>query len=49
MREYLRDRQGGLLGIYRIYLNADGIHPVGLDTPVRENDEIIILNLIIGG
>jgi molybdopterin converting factor small subunit len=49
IKDYLLDRQGRLLGIYGIYLNAEGIYPADPDTPVHGNDEIIILNFIIGG
>ena len=49
IKEYLFDRQGRLLRIFGIYLNSEGIYPVELDTPVQDNDEIIILNFITGG
>jgi molybdopterin synthase sulfur carrier subunit len=49
IKNHLFDRQGKLLRIFGIYLNSDGIHPVDLDTPVRENDELIILSFIMGG
>ena len=38
LKDYLFDRQGRLLGIFGIYLNSEGIYPVGLDTPVQDND-----------
>jgi molybdopterin converting factor small subunit len=49
IKEYLFDRQGRLLRIFGIYLNSDGIYPVELDTPVQDDDEIVILNFLIGG
>jgi molybdopterin converting factor small subunit len=49
VKEYLFDRQGRLLRIFGIYLNSDGIYPVELDTPVQDDDEIVILNFLIGG
>jgi len=49
MRESLFDRQGRLLRVFGIYLNSDGLYPVELDTPVKDNDEIIILNFLMGG
>ena len=49
MRESLLDRQGKLLRVFGIYLNSDGLHPVELDTPVQDNDEIVILNFLMGG
>jgi len=49
IKEYLFDRQGRLLRIFGIYLNSDGLYPVELDTPVQDNDEIVILNFLIGG
>ena len=49
MKESLFDRQGNLLRVFGIYLNSDGLHPVELDTPVRDGDEIVILNFLMGG
>jgi len=49
IKDYLFDRRGRLLGIFGIYLNSEGIHPVGLNTPVQDGDEIVILNFIMGG
>jgi len=47
--ESLLDRQGKLLRVFGIYLNSDGLHPVELDNPVRDGDEIVILNFLMGG
>jgi molybdopterin converting factor small subunit len=49
IKDYLFDRQGRLLAIFGIYLNSEGIYPVGLNTPVQGGDEIVILNFIMGG
>jgi molybdopterin converting factor small subunit len=49
IKDQLFDRQGKLLRIFGIYLNSDGIQPVDMDTPVQENDELIILSFIMGG
>jgi molybdopterin converting factor small subunit len=49
IKDYLFDRRGRLLRIFGIYLNCEGIYPVELDTPVQDNDEIVILNFITGG
>ena len=49
IKDYLFDRQGRLLRIFGIYLDSEGIYPVELDTPVRDGDEIVILNFIMGG
>ena len=49
MRESLLDRQGKLLRVFGIYLNADGLHPVELDTQLQDGDEIVILNFLMGG
>lgn len=49
LRDHLFDRQGRLLNIFGIYLNSGGIYPVSLDTPVKDGDEIVILNFIMGG
>jgi molybdopterin synthase sulfur carrier subunit len=49
IRESLLDRQGKLLRVFGIYLNSDGLHPVELDSPVRDGDEIVILNFLMGG
>jgi molybdopterin converting factor small subunit len=49
IKEVLLDRQGKLLRAFGIYLNSDGLHPVELDTTVRDGDEIVILNFLMGG
>jgi len=49
IKEVLFDRQGKLLRIFGIYLDADGIYPVELDTPVPDDAEIVILNFLMGG
>ncbi|MBA7633114.1 Sulfur carrier protein CysO [subsurface metagenome] len=49
IKDYLFDRQGKLLRIFGIYLNADGLRPIELDTTVRDGDEIVILNFLMGG
>jgi molybdopterin synthase sulfur carrier subunit len=48
-KEALLDRQGKLLRAFGIYLNADGLHPVELDTKLHDGDEIVILNFLMGG
>lgn len=47
--ESLLDRQGKLLRVFGIYLNSDGLQPVEMDSPVRDGDEIVILNFLMGG
>jgi len=49
MKELLLDRQGNLLSIFGLYMNNSGLHRVGLDRPVWDGDEIVILNMIMGG
>ena len=49
VRESLLDRQGKLLRAFGIYLNADELRPVELDSPVRDGDELVILNFLMGG
>jgi molybdopterin synthase sulfur carrier subunit len=49
IKEVLFDRQGKLLRVFGIYLNADGLRPVELDTKLRDGDEIVILNFLMGG
>jgi molybdopterin synthase sulfur carrier subunit len=49
IKEVLFDRQGNLLRIFGIYLNADGLRPIELDTKLRDGDEIVILNFLMGG
>lgn len=49
MKESLLDRQGKLLRVFGIYRNADGLHPVELDTQLHDGDEIFILNFLMGG
>lgn len=49
MKESLLDREGKLLRVFGIYLNADGQHPVELDTQLHDGDEIVILNFHMGG
>jgi molybdopterin converting factor small subunit len=48
-KEVLFDRQGNLLRIFGVYLNADGLRPIELDTKLRDGDEIVILNFLMGG
>jgi len=49
IKDHLFDRQGKLLRIFGIYLDADGLRPIELDTTVRDGDEIVILNFLMGG
>jgi molybdopterin synthase sulfur carrier subunit len=49
MKQSLLDRQGKLLRAFGIYLNSGGLHPVELDSPVADGDEIVILNFLMGG
>jgi molybdopterin synthase sulfur carrier subunit len=49
IKNHLFDRQGKLLRIFGIYLKSNGFRPVDLDTPVQENDELIVLSFIMGG
>jgi len=49
IKEVLLDRQGKLLRAFGIYLNADSLRPIELDTTVRDGDEIVILNFLMGG
>ena len=49
IKGYLFDSQGRLFGIFGVYRDAEGISSVGLDTPVKDGDEIVILNFIMGG
>jgi molybdopterin converting factor small subunit len=48
-KEVLFDRQGNLLRIFGIYLNADGLRPIELDIKLRDGDEIVISNFLMGG
>ena len=48
-KDVLFDRQGRLLRVFGVYLNSDGLEPVELDTPVKDKDEIVILNFLMGG
>lgn len=47
--DHLFDRQGKLLRVFGIYLDTDGLRPIELDTTVRDGDEIVILNFLMGG
>jgi molybdopterin synthase sulfur carrier subunit len=49
IKDHLFDRQGKLLRVFGIYLNADGLRPIELDTKLRDGDEIVILNFLMGG
>lgn len=48
-KDVLFDRQGKLLRVFGIYLNTDGLRPIELDTTLRDGDEIVILNFLMGG
>jgi sulfur-carrier protein len=44
------DDNGGLYGYVNLYVNGDDVrHGAGLDTPVRETDDVVILPAISGG
>lgn len=44
------DRDGKLYGYVNLYVNGDDVrHGAGVDTPVTEHDEILILPAISGG
>jgi len=49
VKEVLFDRQGKLLRAFGIYLNENVLRPIELDTTVRDGDEIVILNFLMGG
>jgi len=49
IKEVLLDRQGKLLRAFGIYLNENVLRPIELDTTVRDGDEIVILNFLMGG
>jgi len=49
VKEVLFDRQGKLLRAFGIYLNENVLCPIELDTTVRDGDEIVILNFLMGG
>jgi molybdopterin synthase sulfur carrier subunit len=49
VRQSLLDRQGKLLRAFGLYLDSSGLRPVELDSPVRDGDEIVILNFLMGG
>jgi molybdopterin synthase sulfur carrier subunit len=49
IKDALFDRRGRLLRVFGIYLNSDGLEPVELDTPVKDRDEVVILNFLMGG
>ena len=49
IKDHLFDRRGKLLRVFGIYLNADGLRPVELETKVGDGDEIVILNFLMGG
>ena len=44
------DGNGALYGYVNLYVNGDDVrHGAGLDTPVTEHDEVLILPAISGG
>ena len=48
--ERLRDKDGNLRRLVGIYVNGENIHFLsGLDTPLRDGDEVSIVPVVAGG
>ncbi len=49
IKSELFDKQGKLHDIFEVYLNRVAVYPEGLNHPVKDNDELIIIRIIAGG
>ncbi len=49
MKEQLVDKNGRVQGFAEIFVNAEIVHPMSINMPVKEGDEIEILVIVSGG
>jgi molybdopterin converting factor small subunit len=50
LRTRLFDRNGGLRGELRVYVNDDEVRPpAGLETPVAEGDQVVLIAPLAAG
>ena len=49
IKEQLLDHRGRIQGFAEIFVNAEIVHPMSVNMPVKEGDEIEILTVISGG
>ncbi len=49
MKEQLVDKNGRVQGFAEIFVNAEIVHPMGINMPVKNGDEIEILVIVSGG
>ncbi len=49
LNEHLYDKTGGLSRTVEIYVNTETSYPEELAKPVRDGDDVHILNIVTGG
>jgi molybdopterin synthase sulfur carrier subunit len=49
MKEQLVDKNGRVQGFAELFVNAEIVHPLNTNMPVKEGDEIEILVIVSGG
>jgi len=49
MKEQLVDKNGRVQGFAEIFVNAEIVHPMGINMLVKDGDEIEILVIVSGG
>ncbi len=49
MKEQLVDKNGRIQGFAELFVNAEIVHPLNTNMPVKEGDEIEILVIVSGG
>lgn len=49
MKEQLVDKKGRIQGFAELFVNAEIVHPMGTNMPIKEGDEVEILVIVSGG
>jgi molybdopterin synthase sulfur carrier subunit len=48
-KQQIYDKEGKLDNLWDIYINSKTSYPLGLDKPVNNGDELMIITIISGG
>jgi molybdopterin synthase sulfur carrier subunit len=49
IKQQIYDKEGNLDNLWDIYINSTTSYPLGLDKPVNDGDELMIVTVISGG